>query len=66
MDCDSSTSVAEPLGLSGMVVWITGLSGAGKTTLSAHLAMSLSRRGQPVCLLDGDALLATRLNGRCD
>ena len=66
MDCDSSTSVAEPLGRSGMVVWITGLSGAGKTTLSAQLAMSLSRRGQPVCLLDGDDLLATRLNGRCD
>lgn len=37
-------------------VWITGLSGAGKTTLSAAIARQLRVRGCPVCLLDGDVV----------
>jgi adenylylsulfate kinase-like enzyme len=40
----------------GGVVWVTGLAGAGKTTLANALAVELRRRGQrPVCL-DGDDL----------
>ena len=36
--------------------WITGLSGAGKTTLSKFLAEYLRNSGKPTVLLDGDEL----------
>ncbi len=38
------------------VVWITGLSAAGKTTLATAFAKYLRECGQPVVLLDGDEL----------
>lgn len=38
----------------GLTVWFTGLSGAGKSTLATLLEDSLSQRGLPVVLLDGD------------
>ncbi len=38
------------------VVWLTGLSGAGKTTLAHALATALTAQGQPCYVLDGDAL----------
>jgi adenylyl-sulfate kinase len=38
----------------GFTVWLTGLSGAGKTTLAARLAAELSVRGVTVEVLDGD------------
>ncbi len=37
-------------------VWLTGLSGAGKTTLAYALERELLRRGRPTCVLDGDEL----------
>jgi adenylyl-sulfate kinase len=40
--------------VSGATIWITGLSGAGKTTLAGLVVAELRRRGQPVELLDGD------------
>ena len=40
----------------GNVYWITGLSGAGKTTLARLLTRWLRERGRPVLLLDGDDL----------
>ncbi len=40
----------------GRVIWITGLSGAGKSTLAEALAAKLREAGQPVAVLDGDAL----------
>ena len=38
----------------GFVVWFTGLSGAGKSTIAGALQAELARRGRHVELLDGD------------
>lgn len=40
----------------GTVIWLTGLSGAGKTTIGRALAEALTQRGDDVELLDGDVL----------
>jgi adenylylsulfate kinase len=40
----------------GAVVWFTGLSGAGKTTLAEALAPELRARGKRVEILDGDVV----------
>jgi adenylylsulfate kinase len=37
-------------------IWLTGLSGAGKTTLARALEQGLRDLRQPVCVLDGDEL----------
>lgn len=42
----------------GPVVWITGLSGTGKTTIAARLAESLRADGLRPLLLDGDEFRA--------
>ena len=42
----------------GRVFWITGLSGAGKTTVGRELWSRLRAAGRPVTFLDGDALRA--------
>jgi adenylyl-sulfate kinase len=36
------------------VIWLTGLSGAGKSTIARALAQNLTQRGEPFCILDGD------------
>jgi sulfate adenylyltransferase len=41
-------------GSGGVTLWFTGLSGAGKSTISLLLAERLRRLGQPVEILDGD------------
>jgi adenylyl-sulfate kinase len=38
------------------VLWLTGLSGAGKTTLAEALSRQLCAQGEQVAVLDGDAL----------
>jgi adenylylsulfate kinase len=38
----------------GLVIWLTGLSGAGKTTLARSLSRQLAAAGLPVETLDGD------------
>ena len=40
----------------GRVVWFTGLSGAGKTTLAQALECALHAQGQHTFILDGDNL----------
>jgi len=41
---------------SGFVLWFTGLSGAGKTTISQGVEFQLKTRGFPVEVLDGDVV----------
>ena len=50
--CDSSRSTLK----SPQVIWITGLSGAGKTTISDELSARLRASGHIVIRLDGDQL----------
>lgn len=38
----------------GGILWFTGLSGAGKTTLAVELERLLFAKGYQVCMLDGD------------
>ena len=40
----------------GCVLWITGLSGAGKTTLATEIGNNLKNIGIPNILIDGDAI----------
>jgi adenylylsulfate kinase len=40
----------------GFTLWFTGLSGAGKTTISEHLAKELSTRHSRLEILDGDVI----------
>jgi bifunctional enzyme CysN/CysC len=44
------------LGQRPAVIWLTGLSGAGKSALANQLQQSLHRRGRAVYVLDGDNL----------
>jgi adenylyl-sulfate kinase len=47
-----------PLQQRALVLWLTGLSGAGKTSVAEAAARHLRERGLGVFLLDGDALRA--------
>ena len=40
----------------GRVIWIMGLSGAGKSSLAAAVANRLRAQGRPIIILDGDEL----------
>ena len=42
--------------MSGSVIWFTGLSAAGKTTIANVVAPELERRGHVVDVLDGDVV----------
>jgi adenylyl-sulfate kinase len=42
--------------VSGFVIWLTGLSGAGKSTIGSAVANELERRGLLVDKLDGDVV----------
>lgn len=42
--------------LTGVVVWITGLPGAGKTSFAEAAAAALQARGASVCVLDSDTV----------
>jgi len=45
-----------PFNQNGIVVWLFGLSGAGKTTISSLLKAELENNGFTVAALDGDEL----------
>lgn len=42
----------------GATIWLTGLPGAGKSTIAGGVAEQLRRRGRPVEILDGDEVRA--------
>ena len=42
--------------MSGFVIWFTGLSAAGKTTVGTLVARELEQRGHTVEVLDGDVI----------
>ena len=48
--------VRDALRAEGTVWWITGLSGAGKSTVSRLVRNGLSASGRPALLLDGDVI----------
>lgn len=59
--CDATLvtrRTAESIMRSPVTIWLTGLSGAGKTTLAASLEERLRGGGARVCTLDGDVLRA--------
>ena len=39
-----------------MIIWITGISGAGKTTIGQKLFSNLNKDGRKIIFLDGDGL----------
>ncbi len=47
---------AEATGQRGLTVWLTGLSGSGKSTVAVELERQLIAAGRPAYLLDGDNL----------
>lgn len=52
----TASSHSAPSASAGCCVWLTGLSGAGKSTIANLLAGRVMARGRPVTLLDGDAV----------
>jgi sulfate adenylyltransferase len=48
--------MAPPACNPGCCVWLTGLSGAGKSTIAGELMSRLERRARTVTLLDGDVV----------
>jgi len=52
----SASVTREQRATQGMTVWLTGLSGSGKSTVGAELERRLVASGRPAYLLDGDNL----------
>jgi len=51
-----TTAAASPRDRGGVAVFLTGLSGAGKSTVAEALVSQLEAEGRPVTVLDGDAV----------
>lgn len=49
--------------MKGFTVWLTGLSGAGKSTIAQALAVEFERYGQPSEVIDGDVIRTTLSKG---
>jgi sulfate adenylyltransferase len=47
----------------GFCVWLTGLSGAGKSTIAGALSLLLTARGRSVTTLDGEAVRRSLSSG---
>ena len=55
-DAMTTAERSQLLGRNGLVVWMTGLSGAGKTTIAQEVERRLVAQGIPAYILDGDKL----------
>ncbi len=57
-DVELKQTSTEPTGVKGkgLVLWFTGLSGAGKSTIAEALITKLQARGKTVDILDGDVV----------
>ncbi len=62
---DAINRIVDRYLISGKVVWLTGLSGAGKTTIAKELQRQLTIDNIPSIILDGD-LIRTGLNKDLD
>lgn len=51
-----SRKAAAKLGFEGKVIWLTGLSGSGKSTVANALAVKLAAEGTLFSILDGDSI----------
>ena len=51
-----SSSLSSPAMSKGFILWLTGLSGAGKSTISEAIAPLIEARGRKVEVLDGDVV----------
>ncbi|MGH7662112.1 MAG: adenylyl-sulfate kinase [Vulcanimicrobiaceae bacterium] len=51
------------MNVNGFAIWLTGLSGAGKSTISDALTRRLRSRGRAVQVLDGDVIRTHLSNG---
>jgi adenylyl-sulfate kinase len=60
---DHAATDGGPPPSTGFTVWLTGMSGAGKSTVSALLATELRRRRRRVELLDGDVMRTNLTSG---
>ena len=49
--------------MTGQVIWITGLSGVGKTSIAEHLTLRIREGGLQPILLDGDILRDLLVSG---
>src|SRR6478609_5920784 len=58
-DKESSLDSMRIVANDGFTVWLTGLPGAGKTTLARALRDEVCRRGRRVEILDGDEIRTT-------
>jgi len=47
---------AKALGMAGATIWMTGLSGSGKSTIATAIEHTLVSAGRPAFMLDGDNL----------
>lgn len=63
MERESDSGDLNAAALAGCVYWVTGLSGAGKTTLAQALTARLLSVGRSVVQLDGDRMRSV-LDGR--
>lgn len=52
----ASDTRARQFGYAALTVWLTGLSGAGKSTIAYELEQLLTCEGRPCAVLDGDNL----------
>ena len=52
----SGQSPGQPRIIPGAVLWFTGLSGSGKSTIADRVVAELNRQGMPVEYLDGDVI----------